>query len=45
MAGDEGKIITCYRSKKGLSYIKRKSKRLEKFSMEFGYGNVALPLF
>lgn len=41
MAGDEGKIITSYRSKNGLNHIKRKSKRLEKYATEFGPENIA----
>lgn len=40
MAGDEARILTCYRSKNGMKHIKRKSSQLY-VNMNESYNNVA----
>ena len=34
IAGDEGRVLTCYRSHKAFARIKRKPKRLARYSLE-----------
>lgn len=40
MANDEGKIITCYKSNKASSHIRKKSKRLQ-YNSSTQYSNIA----
>jgi hypothetical protein len=40
MANDEGKIITCYKSNRASSHIRKKSKRLQ-YNSNTQYSNIA----